>query len=163
MPDLPDVDRTVQRIEELVEAQPGAGELVQSLLELYGEGLSRMVGILREAGAAEVLDRLSEDKLVASLLLLHGLHPVAVEARVERALRRVERRLESHRLVLEGVTEGLARVRVEHNGGGAPPASLAAAIEQAVAEFAPDLERVEIEGVPEPATSLVQIAPVRSA
>ena len=54
-------------------------ETVQSLLEIYGEGLSRMVGHIAEqcrgATQADIADAFSGDELVAHLLLLHGLHP----------------------------------------------------------------------------------------
>jgi hypothetical protein len=125
MAELPDVDATVRRIEALVDAQPEAGELVQLLMQLYGAGLSRMVDMVHEEGNGAILDRFARDKLVASLLLLHGLHPVDAETRLRKALQRVERRLESQRIVLTEISGGVAFVRVEHNGGGAPPASLA--------------------------------------
>ena len=105
--------------------------------------------------------RLAEDKLVSSLLLLHGLHPEPVETRIREALHRVERRLDGHRVRLEEIAEEVARVRVELNGG-APPSTLAAAIERAIAECAPDIAGVEIEGLPQAAVSLVQIAPAAS-
>jgi hypothetical protein len=162
MAELPDVDATVRRIEALVDAQPEAGELVQLLMQLYGAGLSRMVDMVHEEGNGAILDRFARDKLVASLLLLHGLHPVDAETRLRKALQRVERRLESQRIVLTEISGGVAFVRVEHNGGGAPPASLAELIERAALEAAPDLEGIEIEGAVSP-TALVQIAPARSA
>jgi hypothetical protein len=102
--------------------------------------------------------RLADDKLIGSLLLLHGLHPVDAQTRLREGLRRLERRLESHHLVLESIQEGVARIRVERNGSGAPPASLAENIERMVADCAPDLAGVEIEGLV--TSSLVQIAPM---
>jgi hypothetical protein len=125
-------------------------------MELYGAGLRRVIEILRDANGADFIGRLSKDKLIGSLLLLHELHPEDAEARVRAALHRLERGLESHRLVLTGIGDGLARIRVEGNGKGAPPA-LAEAIERAVAECAPDLAGVEIEGLSRAVTGLVQI------
>lgn len=162
MGEPPDVDATVRRIEALVDAQPEAAELVQLLMQLYGAGLSRVVEAVREESGGAILDRLAGDKLVASLLLLHGLHPVDAETRLRKALQRVERRLESQRVVLTEISGGVAFIRVEHNGGGSPPASLAEMIERAALEAAPDLEGIEIEGAASP-TALVQIAPARSA
>jgi hypothetical protein len=161
--ELLDVDVTVKRIEALLDEMPESGELVQLLMHLYGAGLARIVELLDEAAATSVLDSLADDKLVASLLLLHGLHPVDAETRLRRALQRVECRLESQRIVLSGINGGVARIRIEHNGGGSPPASLAAAIEQTVVDFAPDLSGVEIEGIAQPSPALVQIEPARSA
>ncbi len=159
--DLPDVNATVERIESVVAEHPESAELVQLLMHLYGAGLGRIVEIAAQSATPGLLERLASDKLVGSLLLLHDLHPEDAETRLRRALHRVERRLESHRLVLVGLAEGVANIRVEHNGGGQPPPSLAGWIESAAFEAAPDLEGVRIEGAPA-SGALVQIAPAGS-
>jgi hypothetical protein len=153
------VDAAVARLESLLAELGGAAnsrlrekasELVGVLMELYGDGLDRMIGIVRASNdAPALLDRFAEDKLVASLLLVHGLHPVDAETRVRRALDRLARRLDSHRLVLSQVSGGVARVRVEPAGQARRPlsASLAGAVERAVLDAAPDaVETVEVEG-----------------
>ena len=122
-------------------------------MEVYGEGLRQVVEIARESGDG-LLERLVDDRLVASLLLVHGLHPVDAETRIRRALAPIERRLDGQRLVFEGLDEGVARVRIEP--GGPPAASLAAHIEEAVAEAAPEVEQVDVLGA---VPALVQIAP----
>jgi len=156
----PDVDVTVRKIEALVDEQPEASELVQKLMELYGAGLRRVV----ELSGEEVVNRFAGDRLVASLLLLHGLHPVDAETRLRKALQRVERRLESQRVLLREIKGGVAIIRIEQNGGGAAPASLTQMIEDAVMEAAPDLDGIEIEGAqPSAPPGLVQIAPARPA
>src|SRR5262245_44448037 len=69
------------------EARETAEELVRSLLELYGGGLERMMEIVYESPAGgELFGRFAGDDLVASLLLLHDLHPEDTESRVLRAL-----------------------------------------------------------------------------
>jgi hypothetical protein len=156
-----DVDATVNRIEELMatvgEADPrlarSCEELVRQLMGLYGTAFRRTVEIL----GSDAAQRLAEDKLVGSLLLLHGLHPKSVESRVAGALARIERRLGA-RLSIAELTENRVRVHVEWNGG-AVPATATAMIERAVFAEAPEVAAVEIEGLPEPAISLVQIAP----
>jgi hypothetical protein len=157
-----DVEGTVRRIEALADAQPEAAELVQLLMQLYGEGLSRILDVVRDAAGAPGLERLAEDRVVATLLLLHGLHPIDPEDRLRGALRKLERRVEAHRIVLTGVRDGVALIRVEHNGGGSPPAALAEMIERAAMEAAPDLDGIEIDGAASQ-SALVQIAPARSA
>ena len=56
--------------------------------DLYGAGLERLLEILHDAGRldAEVLAEIADDDVVASLLLVHGLHPYDLPTRVERAL-----------------------------------------------------------------------------
>jgi CII-binding regulator of phage lambda lysogenization HflD len=162
MPESPDVDATVRKIEALVDAHPEAGELVQLLMQLYGAGLSRVVEVIRVEGQPDLVEQLAGDKLVASLLLLHGLHPIPAETRLQRALQRLERRLESQRVLLVQLRDGVAHIRVEHQGAGDPSAGLADMIERAAMEAAPELEGVQIEGAALSA-SLVQIAPARSA
>ena len=84
-----------------------ATELVQSLLDMYGEGLARIVA----AGAPLPV----EDELVAHLLLLHGLHPVPVAERVTGALDSVRPYLAAHGggVELLGVEDGIVRLRLE--------------------------------------------------
>jgi len=118
----PDVDALVREIESLVEeagddprSRRIAEQLVRLLMQLYGAALERVVEILRGANA---LTGLTEDKLLASLLLLHGMHPESAETRVREALHRVQRRLDGHYVDLQEIADGVARVRVDRNGGG---------------------------------------------
>ena len=69
-----------------------AQQLVREVVGLYGAGLERIMR-LGEPGLAE---RLATDDLVASLLLVHGLHPHDVHRRVSDALDRVRPYLGSH-------------------------------------------------------------------
>ena len=93
-------DRIEQLLDELhATADPATCALAQELLrlvtELYGGGLERVVVLARE-DAPELVDRLLADELVASLLLVHGLHPESVTARVEQALESVRPFLATH-------------------------------------------------------------------
>ena len=128
-----------------------ATELVQALLEMYGEGLSRIVA----AGSVPV-----EDELVAHLLLLHGLHPVPVRERVSGALDEVRPYLLAHGggVELLGIDEGVVRLRLEGACNGCPSSALTltSAVEEAVARAAPDVERIEAEGATAP-SGLLQI------
>src|SRR6478609_3809197 len=88
------------RIEQLLEelrastdpaVPPRVQHLVQLLVEVYGAALGRIVEVLQaeeEAGRG-LLDRLVADDLVASLLVLHDLHPADTETRVRQALDQV--------------------------------------------------------------------------
>jgi Fe-S cluster biogenesis protein NfuA/nitrite reductase/ring-hydroxylating ferredoxin subunit len=144
------MDELVARVERLLEdADERAAELVQALLDLYGEGLRRIVE--RVDGKALV-----EDELVAHLLLLHDLHPVPVEDRVREALEGVRPYLESHGgdVELVGVDEeGVVRLRLHGSCNGCPSSTmtLKLAIEDAIQRAAPEVARIDAEGTSEPA------------
>jgi Fe-S cluster biogenesis protein NfuA/nitrite reductase/ring-hydroxylating ferredoxin subunit len=138
-------------------ARERATELVQALLDLYGEGLARIVRSIGDAQAAALAD----DGLVSHLLLLHDLHPVPLETRVREALEGVRPYLESHGgdVELIGVEDGVARLRLQGSCSGCPSSTmtLKLAIEDAIQKAAPDIERIEADGVVEAAPPLLQI------
>jgi Fe-S cluster biogenesis protein NfuA/nitrite reductase/ring-hydroxylating ferredoxin subunit len=153
------------RIEELLAALrsggpagagPAAEELVRLLVGLYGDGLSHIVTVLTEQGepGREMLHRLAEDPLIESLLLLHDLHPLDVDARVQRALDRVRPYLGSHAGGVEylGAADGVARLRLEGSCHGCPSSTdtVRLAISGAVLEAAPEVSDVVVEGVTAP-------------
>ena len=92
-------------------------ELVQALVDLYGEGLARIV-----AYDPACIAGVADDELVSHLLLLHGLHPVPLEQRVRGALDDVRPYLEQHGgdVELLGVEGGIARLRLEGSCNGCP-------------------------------------------
>jgi len=168
------VQRTGERIEELLAslrshggaAADAAEELVRLLIGLYGDGLSHIVAALRAEGEAgrAALDALAADPVVEGLLLLHGLHPLDVDARIQRALDRVRPYLGSHAGGVQylGVSDGVARLRLEGSCHGCPSSTVTVrlAIEGAVQDAAPEVTEVVVEGMtapPEPA--LLQIGP----
>jgi Fe-S cluster biogenesis protein NfuA len=94
---------------------------------------------------------LADDELLAHLLLLHDLHPVDVGTRVANALEEVRPYLGSHGgdVELLGVEEGVARLRLNGTCDGCPSSAvtLKHSIETAILRAAPELERVEAEGL----------------
>lgn len=147
----------VERIEELldkVEGQPEVTELVQALLEMYGEGLRRIA-------VRFDMRELSGDELVAHLLLLHGLHPVPVEARVAGALEEMRPYLDSHGgdVRLLGIEDGVVRLQLQGSCSGCPSSAvtLRHGIEEAIYAAAPDVERIEAEDAPVESAGLLQI------
>jgi Fe-S cluster biogenesis protein NfuA/nitrite reductase/ring-hydroxylating ferredoxin subunit len=157
----------VARVEGLLEdvesmRDPACAEtataLAQSLLDLYGEGLARIVTVVAERDDAGALaTALAQDELVSHLLLLHDLHPLPIEQRVQGALDDVRPYLDSHGgdVELVGVDDGVARLRLQGSCEGCPSsaATLQLAIEEAIHAAAPDVVRVEAEGVTPPATA----------
>jgi Fe-S cluster biogenesis protein NfuA/nitrite reductase/ring-hydroxylating ferredoxin subunit len=153
------IDQLLGDVEALADpAREIAIELVQSLVELYGEGLARVVAHLDGHAAA-----LAGDEVVAHLLLLHGLHPVPLETRVRGALDEVAPYLGSHGggVELIGIEDGVVRLRLEGSCSGCPSSTmtLKLAIEDAVHKAAPDVERIEAEGAvaPAPGPPLLQL------
>jgi Fe-S cluster biogenesis protein NfuA/nitrite reductase/ring-hydroxylating ferredoxin subunit len=149
-----------ERIEQLLGSlRPGrdkdtAEELVRLLVEMYGDGLARVVALLRERDP-ELVMALTGDELLESLLLLHDLHPVDLDTRIQRALDRVRPYLGSHAGGVEyhGVDErGIARLRLEGSCNGCPSSAVTvrSAIEGAILDAAPELAGVEVAGVVEP-------------
>jgi Fe-S cluster biogenesis protein NfuA len=164
----------VESLLEQLEALPDAGareiatETMQALLDLYGEGLERIVDVLAPRDDGTLAEALVDDELVAQLLLLHGLHPVPVEERVMGALEGVRPYMESHggSAELLGVEEGVVRLRLEGSCSGCPSSSitLKLAIEKAIFEVAPDVHEVLAEGAvtpPAPSSPLLQIEMLR--
>jgi Fe-S cluster biogenesis protein NfuA len=145
-------------------ARRAATAAVRAVLDLYGEGLARVV---------ELVDRTSEmagDELVAHLMMVHGLHPEPVEARVGRALDEVRPYLQSHGgdVALLEVRDGVARVHLVGSCHGCPSSAvtLKLAVEDAVARLAPDVDRVDAgeDAAPAPpAPALLQIQPLQVA
>jgi Fe-S cluster biogenesis protein NfuA len=167
------VQKVSARVEELLDALNSGGfggaaaaaeELVGLLVGLYGDGLAQIVAVLTSEGqpGREMVLRLAEDPLVESLLLVHDLHPLDVDTRIQRALDRVRPYLGSHAGGVQylGVTEGVARLRLEGSCHGCPSstATVELAISSAVKDAAPEVTDVLVDGmtaVPEPA--LLQI------
>ena len=75
------VERLLDGLERLDAPAAGAAlDAVQAVVELYGEGLRRIVA------GAPLPEPVARDELVSHLLLLHELHPDDVESRVRGAL-----------------------------------------------------------------------------
>ena len=135
-----------------------AEDLVRCLVDLYGAGLTRIVEIV---GAERVGD-LAADPLVESLLLIHDLHPLDADARIQLALDRVRPYLGSHAGGVEyrGIDEtGVVHLRLEGSCNGCPSSTVTVrmAIEAAVQEAAPETAGIEVEGVAAADQPLLQI------
>ena len=153
--------KQMARIEELVheiEALPDeksrstAAELVQLLMEFYGQGLARMVAIAGKAGSG-VADAFAKDAMVAQLLMLHDLHPEDLPTRIGHALEKVRPLLHSHGgdVELLGIDNGFVRLRLEGSCHGCPSSTMTLknSIEEAIYEFAPDVNGLDVAGLAE--------------
>lgn len=148
-------EELVRRIEELVrrmeefpdrECRETARSLMEAILELHGAGLERIMDIVFETGDSgkATIRRVANDPLVASILVLHGLHPDDMETRVQQALGKAHGKAE-----FVGVFEGVVRVRLTGSGCG-----LKESIETALREAVPDAAEIVVEE----AARLIQIA-----
>lgn len=185
MSEAPDPRETSDRIERLLtdlgtHADPRvaerAEEVVRLLMQLYGAALERVLSIVAAEQPAEasaqrpagqtLLDRLADDQLVASLLILHGLHPLTTSERVRRALDTVRPYLGSHAggVQLLEVGTDVVRLRLEGSCDGCPSSTVTVknAIERAIGEAAPEITAVEVEGVAEPRPASSGVIPVES-
>ncbi|MDX2029193.1 MAG: NifU family protein [Blastocatellia bacterium] len=163
------IEELIQAIESTADprARAAAVELMRLLLDLHGAGIERMMEIVHETGepGRRAIDRLSEDGLAGSLLLLYGLHPLDLETRVGQALEKVRPHLRSHggNVALLGIREGVVSLRLERSchGCASSAMTLKQAIVEAIDDAAPDAAGLEVEGVigETPASSLVQLQP----
>ncbi|MFF5077283.1 hypothetical protein ACFY36_09535 [Actinoplanes sp. NPDC000266] len=122
------------RIDALIAAggEP-AEDLVRLVADLYGAGLHRMLDLAHEHGALSdgLLDAIAGDELVASLLLVHGLHPYDLTTRVEQALAAF-----GDLEILQTGEVVRLRVRPHHD---------TTAVREAVEAAAPEVEEIHIE------------------
>src|SRR5271154_3155708 len=154
------------RIQTLLDAMSAGGpvareraeQLVGEVVELYGAGLSRITA----AADPGMLNRLVADDLVASLLLVHGLHPHDVRRRVSDALNRVRPYLGSHGgdvhlLDIDGDT-----VQLQFAGSckscPSSAVTLELAVEDAIRAAAPEVSSIEVvapEAAPAESTTVI--------
>ncbi|WP_328784317.1 hypothetical protein OHT68_40730 [Streptomyces canus] len=151
-------EQTGRRVEEVLDrlaesgetaASAAAEELVRSLMDFYGAGLARILHLLSGA-PGEAAARLLDDDLVASLLVLHDLHPEDRDTRIARALDGVR----EHTLEVVGFDDesGTLTLRAREAdgcgcGSGAGEGARKAA-EAALACFAPEVRAVDVQTAP---------------
>ena len=133
-------------------ARDRAEELLRLVADLYGAGLERLLDVLHEHGTLtdDVLDAVVADDLVASLLLVHGLHPYDTATRVERALAGVRPHLGAHGgdvELLDVTADGVVRLRMLGSRDGCPSSAvtLKLAVEAAIESAAPEITVIEVE------------------
>ncbi|GFG55204.1 hypothetical protein CQY20_31585 [Mycolicibacterium agri] len=144
-----------ERIQTLLDASSSGGavareraeQLVREVTDLYGAVLMRMMEVALAADPG-LADRFAADDLVASLLLVHGLHPYDVERRVSDALDSVRPYLGSHGgdVSLLGVADGVVRLQFQGSCKTCPSSSitLELAVEDAVRAAAPEIASIEV-------------------
>jgi hypothetical protein len=136
-----DIDRILGELRDCADPRAGAlgEELAGCLVGLYGDGLSRIAAAL---GPDRVAD-LCRDPLVASLLLVHDLHPVPMDDRIRDALNGAD-------ADYLGMDEtGVVRLRVRAGRGCGSQAAVRD-IETVVRRAAPEAYGIDVEVVEAP-------------
>lgn len=166
--------RTGLRIEDVLDRLAATGdpavraaaeELVQALMDFYGAGLARMLQLLSapevRRAAGDPVAPLLGDELVASLLVLHDLHPEDRPTRIARALDSVR----EHDLDVVDFDETTGTLLLRSAAAGGSGCGCAAsgttaqqAAEDALACFAPEVTVVDIQSANTPGEpALLQI------
>jgi Fe-S cluster biogenesis protein NfuA/nitrite reductase/ring-hydroxylating ferredoxin subunit len=140
-------------------ARERAEQLVREVVDLYGAALERMLQISAEANPG-IAQRFAADDLVASLLLVHGLHPHTVARRIEDALERVRPYLGSHGgdVSLLDVDGDLVRLQFTGSCQSCPSSAvtLELTVEDAVRAAAPEISSIEVVAAqPAPSSGLI--------
>jgi hypothetical protein len=138
-----------------------AVDLVRAVMDFHGIALARIVEVVsRDAG---MLRELLEDDLIASALVLHGVHPDEVPARVNRALDKLSRYFDSRGARVELVEFDSDRIRIRYSGkhGASETRQM---IEDAICEAAPEIVSIVVEGIEElPESSFVPLSALTMA
>ncbi|MEO5885001.1 MAG: NifU family protein [Candidatus Limnocylindrales bacterium] len=141
-----------------------AEDLVRLVMEFYGAGLERILEVVHDSGPdGEVLiDRLGDDQLVSGLLVLHGIHPLALETRIAKAIDTVSPYMDSHGggVTVAGIEGDVVRLQLQGSCEGCPSSAvtLRYALEKAILEAAPEIRAVEaVEITAEAPPKLIQL------
>ena len=153
-----EIEQLVRTLEEASDpaVHAAAFQLMQSIMELHGAGIGRILDLVSEDPHAEGVRRsLLQDDLVSGLLLLHNLHPDDVRTRVLGALDSVRPYLQSHGgdVELVSLEDGVLRLRLKGGCGtcGSSAQTLKTTVEQAVVDAAPDVTEI----IAEPASESI--------
>jgi len=142
----------VRRLEAVADAEVRAQskELLESVMDLHGEALERMLQRLRgsEPGQA-MLGDLAADPVVSSVLLLYNLHPVDFDTRVRNAVEKLQPALRSYGISAEllALNGGAVRIRLRGVDSSHTARNAKSAIEEAIYAAAPDAASLVILGL----------------
>ena len=155
----------IQEVERFVDpaARAHAKEMVQTLLEFHGTGLAKILEQIAMAGepGRSIIASMARDDAVGSLLLLHGLHPLNLETRVQQALDKVRPALLAHgrSVELRGIVAETVRLLMHGSieGCASSAQNLQLSLEEAIYEAAPEVAEIEVEEAELPPTARVAL------
>jgi Fe-S cluster biogenesis protein NfuA len=133
-------------------ARATAVELMQTLMDLQGAVMSRLVEVLSESGESgrNALSKVADDPLICGMLVLYGIHPLSLEERVLRAIEKLRPQVQTlgTRLELVSAADSEVRIHVQCSHSDAnSAATVRSKIEQAIREAAPEVAEIAIEGL----------------
>lgn len=148
------LDQLVQRVSALPDenARTIAIELLQSLMDLHGTVMTRIVELLSESGESgrTSLAKLGGEPLVCGLLVLYGIHPIPMQERIRAAIEKLRPQLHKQDATVEilGITDTAVRVKIQSGENPSSPEKLKTVVEQAILEAAPEVAEIITEGLP---------------
>lgn len=160
---------TIEGILDELDSAPGpvgdrTAEMLAIVSDLHEAGLAQITGAIDDELRPDppLLTAMGRDHLVASVLLIHGLHPEPVDTRLGRVLHELDQRAGAVASVtLMALTDDGAHLRVT----GASPNDayrLRLDLERTLAERVPDLPVAGIDGGAEPVRETSVLIPVES-
>ena len=164
------IDQLVQRVTALEDENARAAtlDLLQSLMDLHGAVLGRVVEMLAESGdpGRALLAKLGTDPLICGLLVLYGVHPVKLEERVRTAIEKAQTRLKKQggTVELAGIIDTTVRVKIESSSGHGCKSSVDAlkrTVDQAILEVAPEVIEIVVEGAAPSASGFVPLSMIQ--
>jgi Fe-S cluster biogenesis protein NfuA len=170
--DLQALSAAIEEQADLIEkcADPAtraaALELLRAVMDLHKSALERMLAIIKEKDgeAGSVVESLALDPLVRSVLVLHDLHPHAMETRIAFALEQFRPKLKrySAEAKVVSVADGVVRIALDAPSHcGSTSDTLKSALEQVLMDAAPDAEIV-VETAAQPNAKFISIDALRS-
>jgi hypothetical protein len=147
----------MQRIAELVRRLDSAAdegvrlqarELLQSVMDLHGEALERMLRRLAETDES-LIHAMTGDPVVSSVLLLYGLHPQDLETRVRGAIEKAQPTLRSYGAIVEllGTHGGMVRIQFRGVDSAFTARTVKALLEEELYAAAPDAVSLVVLGL----------------
>jgi Fe-S cluster biogenesis protein NfuA len=151
--------KQMQRIDDLLtqidrfkdpQAQTQTRLIVQALMDFHSAAIERMLERIAATGETglQTIDSIARDELVASLLLLYGLHPLGLESRVQQGLQKALPYIHSHGgdVELLGIDESVVRLRLHGSCHGCPSSAqtLKQTIEESILNIAPEITAIHV-------------------
>lgn len=164
------INTLVERVNSIADegARATSLELLQSLMDLHGAAMCRVVELLMESEAGRAsLTKVGDDPFICGLLVLYGIHPLSIEERVGRAIDKVRSQLHKQggSVELAGIVDSVVQVKIEGSGHGCGSSADAfkRTVEQAILECAPEVVEVQAIGSAAPATGFVSLETLQSS